>query len=133
MCPKPQETANLVTFTEEIFNEKLQFLCSVKVLSHSRRNLQLLKSSNNFFSLFVFTILFFSLWNQHVFFKLVVNISISCGTVSSNSMDTSLWIRHQFDIEFPRRKSIDILSIMKGESTWKEWHWFRCRFDVKQT
>ena len=27
MWPNPQETANLVTFTEEILNEKLQFLC----------------------------------------------------------------------------------------------------------
>ena len=27
MRPNPQETANLVTFTEEILNGKLQFLC----------------------------------------------------------------------------------------------------------
>ena len=29
MCPNPQETADLVTFTKEIFDEKLHFLCSV--------------------------------------------------------------------------------------------------------
>ena len=29
MWPNPQETANLVTFTKEILNEKLHFLCSV--------------------------------------------------------------------------------------------------------
>ena len=29
MCPNPQETADLVTFTEEILNAKLHFLCSV--------------------------------------------------------------------------------------------------------
>ena len=29
MCPNPQETADLVTFTEEILNGKLYFLCSV--------------------------------------------------------------------------------------------------------
>ena len=29
MRPDPQETADLVTFTEEIFNGKLHFLCSV--------------------------------------------------------------------------------------------------------
>ena len=29
MWPNPQETANLVTFTEEILNEKFHFLCSV--------------------------------------------------------------------------------------------------------
>ena len=29
MWPNPQETADLVTFTEEILNEKLHFLCSV--------------------------------------------------------------------------------------------------------
>ena len=28
MWPNPQETAVLVTFTEEILNEQLQFLCS---------------------------------------------------------------------------------------------------------
>ena len=30
MWPNPQETVDLVTFTEEIFNGKLHFLCSVK-------------------------------------------------------------------------------------------------------
>ena len=28
MWPNPQETADLVTFTEEIFNGELRFLCS---------------------------------------------------------------------------------------------------------
>ena len=28
MWPNPQETVDLVTFTEEIFNGKLHFLCS---------------------------------------------------------------------------------------------------------
>ena len=31
MWPNPQETADLVTFTEEILNEKLHFLCSVRI------------------------------------------------------------------------------------------------------
>ena len=30
MRPNPQETADLVTFTEDIVNGKLHFLCSVK-------------------------------------------------------------------------------------------------------
>ena len=30
MGPNPQETADLVTFTEEILNGKLHFLCSDK-------------------------------------------------------------------------------------------------------
>ena len=29
MWPNPQETADLVTFTEEILNGKLHFLCAV--------------------------------------------------------------------------------------------------------
>ena len=33
------------------------------------------------------------------------------------SMDISSSIRHRFDIEFPCRKFVDILSIMKGEFT----------------
>ena len=32
MWPNPQETADLVTFTEEILNEKFHFLYSLKVL-----------------------------------------------------------------------------------------------------
>ena len=35
MCPNPQEFTDLVTFTEEILNGKLHFLCSVKYLFHS--------------------------------------------------------------------------------------------------
>ena len=30
MCRSPQETADLVTFTEEFLNGNLHFLCSVK-------------------------------------------------------------------------------------------------------
>ena len=33
-------------------------------------------------------------------------------------MDTSLSIRHQFDVELPRGKFVKISSILKGESTW---------------
>ena len=38
MWPNPQETADLVTFTEEILNGKFYFLCCVK-LNISRANL----------------------------------------------------------------------------------------------
>ena len=31
MLPNPQETEDLVTFTEEIFNGKIHFLCSVSI------------------------------------------------------------------------------------------------------
>ena len=31
MWPNPQETADLVTFTDEILNWKLHFLCSVRI------------------------------------------------------------------------------------------------------
>ena len=42
MWPNPQETADLVTFTEEIFNGgKLHFLCSVK--SHPTTALMLVQ------------------------------------------------------------------------------------------
>ena len=34
MCPNPQFPADLVTFTEEIGNGKLHFLCSEKPPSH---------------------------------------------------------------------------------------------------
>ena len=42
------------------------------------------------------------------------------------AMDTSLSICFQFDIKIPRRKFVNISSIMKSESTLKGWH----RFDV---
>ena len=32
MCPNPQETVDLLIFTEEILNGKLHFLCSVQYL-----------------------------------------------------------------------------------------------------
>ena len=38
MQPNPQETADLVTFTEEILNGKLHFMCSerpVKIVANS--------------------------------------------------------------------------------------------------
>ena len=35
MWPNPQETPDLVTFTEEILNGKLYFLCSVQYLYDS--------------------------------------------------------------------------------------------------
>ena len=39
-------------------------------------------------------------------------------------MDTSSSIRHQFDVEIPRGKFVEITSILKGETTWKLWHQF---------
>ena len=41
-------------------------------------------------------------------------------------MDTSLLIRHRFDVEIPHGKIVEITLILKGESTWRLWH----RFDV---
>ena len=38
MWPNPQETADLVTFAEEIFNGKLHFLCSVRSVFRSGRS-----------------------------------------------------------------------------------------------
>ena len=43
MSPNPQEAADLVTFTEELLNGKLQFLCSVySTDSNKKRNKHLL-------------------------------------------------------------------------------------------
>ena len=36
-----------------------------------------------------------------------------------NPMDTSSMIRHRFNVEIPRGKFANILSILKGQSTWK--------------
>ena len=40
MWPNPEETVDLVTITEEIFNEKLHFLCSVQSVTHFTETLQ---------------------------------------------------------------------------------------------
>ena len=40
MSPNPQETADLVTFTEEILNGKLQFLCSVVSVNRRRKDIK---------------------------------------------------------------------------------------------
>ena len=51
MWPNPQETADLVTYTEEIFNGKLLFLCSDSI--------EVLKSASEKISLCICSILFF--------------------------------------------------------------------------
>ena len=40
MLPNPQETADLVTFTEEILNGKLHFLCSVVSVNRRRKDIK---------------------------------------------------------------------------------------------
>ena len=42
-------------------------------------------------------------------------------------MDTSLSIRHRFNVNIPRGKFVVISLILIGESTWNLWH----RFDVE--
>ena len=37
MSPNPQETADLVTFTEEIRNGKLHFLCGVLITTLTKK------------------------------------------------------------------------------------------------
>ena len=52
MWPNPQETADLVTFTEEILNRKLHFLCSSSylLLSITVCNFQSIKSPMELYS-----------------------------------------------------------------------------------
>ena len=38
---------------------------------------------------------------------------------SQNPMDTSSSIRHRFDVKIPHGKFVEILSVLKGKSTWK--------------
>ena len=47
MWPHPQETADLVTFTEEVLDGKLHFLCSVVFIQTSkyRSNIESKESS----------------------------------------------------------------------------------------
>ena len=43
MWPNPQFSADLVTFAEEILNEKLHFLCSVCISNNFKRMWEILK------------------------------------------------------------------------------------------
>ena len=43
----------------------------------------------------------------------------SKNSKTSNPIDTSLLICHQFEVEILRGKFVEITSILKGESTWK--------------
>ena len=55
MSPNPQESANLVTFNEEILNGKLHFLCSVRDSSHmtsARTETGEVLSHSDFFCIF---------------------------------------------------------------------------------
>ena len=47
MWPNPQEIADVVTFTEEILNAKLHFLCSTPfvIITFSHAKIGILKSS----------------------------------------------------------------------------------------
>ena len=57
MWPNPQETADLVTFAEEIFNGKLHFLCSDIILLHLKQFLDCWY----FFIIFDYPIIFYPL------------------------------------------------------------------------
>ena len=46
MWSNPQETADLVTFTEEIPNEKLHVLCSVRLYQQNKSSASKVKFSN---------------------------------------------------------------------------------------
>ena len=49
MWPSPQETVNLVTFTEEILNEKLHFLCSnTKAKNGEKFKIAIVTKTHNF-------------------------------------------------------------------------------------
>ena len=53
----------------------------------------------------------------------VLRLTISY-TAAHYPMDTSSSIPHRFDVEIRRGKFAEITSILKGEFTWKLWHWF---------
>ena len=42
MWPNPQETADVVTFTEEILNGKLDFLCNPEIYSEPNRTSEMM-------------------------------------------------------------------------------------------
>ena len=56
MWPNPQETADLITFTEEILNGKLPFLCSVRNEALNKENhvAPFIFSSSLFYSFMTF-------------------------------------------------------------------------------
>ena len=69
MWPTPQEAADLVTFTEEIVNEKLQFLCSDPWKSTSAEAHRIIKCINLHFQFPKFRLVrgFTLLYNTNLF------------------------------------------------------------------
>ena len=70
MWPNPQKTANLVTFTEEILNEKLHFLCSVcslfSLVYRSEKNVTKNIEKLEYLNLKKFCVSFF-LWTSYMY------------------------------------------------------------------
>ena len=52
MRPNPQETVDLVTFTEEILNGKIQFLCSVEYKGKTKKWTLEKDEENGYFTIF---------------------------------------------------------------------------------
>ena len=94
MLPNPQFTAYLVTFTEEIFNGKLHFLCSV-VIKSKIKNLYIeliilleVKNKNIIrITIHYFFLLFFYRNNQAGRWPLNVNITRT-GLILNLASDT---------------------------------------------
>ena len=54
MWPNPHETADLVTFTEEILNGKLHFLCNVEKRRRKPKNEKNPNNNNKYYFTFPF-------------------------------------------------------------------------------
>ena len=69
MWPNPEETADLVTFTEEIVNGKLHFLCSVLKKNAEKHRLQYYLFGKHTLNMPIFA----SHWNYAVIYRKKIN------------------------------------------------------------
>ena len=62
MWPNPQKTADLVTFTEEILNRKLDFLCNycANIGNYFHKNIDLLEAFDKILLFHIIQITFFN-------------------------------------------------------------------------
>ena len=86
MWPNPQETADLVTFTEKIFNGKLRFLCNVAARSKwTKQNIILPKETifRKYVLIDSFLVIFFPKFHFLLFFtnkdKTILQTILNCN------------------------------------------------------
>ena len=80
MRPNPEKTANIVTFTKQVLNGKLHFLCSIKIKNSISPLKHKMKNSTN---PLIYTLWQISLICLVVIKKVIMSLGFDIATVRS--------------------------------------------------